>query len=222
MKLEVIAASIEDIDMINQSSADRIEFCKNLEVGGLTPSYTDIEIAGNISKLPVNIMLRPTARDFFYSEEEFQIMLQDLEFIVTTKVAGVVVGIITPEGEINVERMKQITAKRGNKTVTFHKAFDNLVDFKKSLDILQELGVETVLTSGGSDINKNLEILQELKDYNKVTVLVGGGVNFDNIEKVVEAANEIHVGTAIREKKSWSSPISIDKINEMKTFLTES
>ncbi|WP_027063053.1 copper homeostasis protein CutC [Mesoplasma seiffertii] len=221
MKLEVIAASIEDIEIINQSSADRIEFCKNLEVGGLTPSYTDIEIAGNISKLPVNIMLRPTARDFFYTEEEFQTMLQDLEFIVTTKVAGVVVGIITPEGEINVERMKQITAKRGNKTITFHKAFDNLKDFKKSLDILQELGIETVLTSAGDDLNKNLEILKELKDYNKVTVLVGGGVNLTNIEKVVEVANEVHVGTAVREKSSWTSPVSVEKINEMKTFLAD-
>lgn len=37
MKLEVIAKNLKDVITINRSGADRIEFCRDLTVGGLTP-----------------------------------------------------------------------------------------------------------------------------------------------------------------------------------------
>ncbi|ATZ18621.1 copper homeostasis protein [Williamsoniiplasma somnilux] len=219
MKLEVIAKDLQDIIEINKSTADRIEFCSELEVGGLTPDRKDIIKAGEISKLPVNVMLRPTARDFYYTDAEFEQMVEDAKFIDQTKVAGVVVGIITPNGEINVERMKKIIALVGNKTITFHKAFEQLKDPIKSLSILKELGVKTVLTSGKLNINESFDLLKDLTNQKQIIILAGGGVDFSNINKIVSIVNEVHVGTAVRESKSWNVPISIAKINEMKKHL---
>ncbi|AVN61303.1 copper homeostasis protein CutC [Mesoplasma florum] len=219
MKLEIIAKDIEDIILLNKSNADRIEFCSNLEIGGLTPSYEDIKKAGEISKIPVNIMLRPTDRDFFYSESEFKTMLEDLKYIKTTNVEGIVVGIITPEGEINIQRMKEIMKNKGNKKVTFHKAFDHVKDFKKSIDILYSLGVDTVLTSCGEKIDLNIKDIKDIKDMKKIIVMAGGGVNESNIKQLSHVSDEIHVGTAVRFENSWNQPIIISKVNEFKKVL---
>ncbi|WP_031542133.1 copper homeostasis protein CutC [Mesoplasma photuris] len=221
MKLEVIAADIKDIELINKTNADRIEFCADLQTGGggLTPTYEDIKKAGEISKLPVNVMLRPTDRDFYYTEEEFQLMLKDCEYMATTKINAIVVGIITPEGEINMERMKKIMEKAGNKKVTFHKAFDEVKDLKKALKDLEKLGVDTVLTSGGGNINEKIEVLKELKGYTNVTILAGGGVSFENINKVKDVVDQVHVGTCVRQNSNWFGEVNVDQVNKMKALV---
>ncbi|ATZ21887.1 copper homeostasis protein CutC [Mesoplasma tabanidae] len=219
MKLEIIAKNLEDILLINKSNADRIEFCTNLEVGGLTPTHKEIKEAGEISKLPVNVIVRPTARDFYYTETEFQKILEDLQFIKGTKVSGIVIGIITPEGEINVDRMKKIMELKGNKNVTFHKAFDQLNDFEKGIDVLYSLGINTVLTSCGEIIELNTEKLKKIKDLKKVKILAGGGVNENNILKIAPASDEIHIGTAVRVDGTWNSEIDIQKINQFKKIV---
>ncbi|AGY41758.1 Cytoplasmic copper homeostasis protein CutC [Mesoplasma florum W37] len=219
MILEVIAKNLEDILLINKSNADRIEFCTSLEVGGLTPSYEEIKQAGENSKLPVNVILRPSARDFYYTADEFEKMLKDLEYIKNTKVSGIVVGIITPEGEINIDRMKKIMKLKGDKTVTFHKAFDQVKNFEKGIETLYSLGVNTVLTACGETIELNTENLKKIKNLNKVTVLAGGGVNEKNILKIIPAADEIHIGTAARIDGTWNSGIDIDKINKFKEIV---
>jgi len=216
MKLEVIAINLADVELINKSNADRIEFCHHLEVGGLTPSYEEIEQTAEQSKLPINVMLRPTARDFYYTETEFEQMLTDLKFIVTTKVNGIVVGIINPDGTINKERMQKIMELKGDKKVTFHRAFEQVKDQIQGLKDLAELGVDSLLTSGTGNINESFDLLKELTSQNLVTIIGGSGINQDNIVKVSENVNEIHVGTAVRDNQNWSSPINVQKINELK------
>jgi len=219
MKLEVIAINLVDVKKINESNADRIEFCHNLEVGGLTPTYAEIKQTAEESKLPINVMLRPTARDFYYTEAEFEQMLTDLKFIVTTKVNGIVVGIINPDGTINKERMQKIMELRGDKKVTFHRAFEQVKDQIQGLKDLAELGVDSLLTSGNGKILDSLDLLKELTDQKLVTIIGGSGINVDNIQQVSKNVNEIHVGTAVRDNQSWTSPINVEKINQLKEII---
>lgn len=219
MKLEVIAKDLKDIAMINESVADRIEFCHDLEIGGLTPSYDEISQAGLISKVPVNIMVRPHDRGYVYTDAEFQQMLKDIEYIAGTKAAGIVVGVLTSDHKIDVVRMKEIMALKKDKTVTFHRAFQEVADQTTGLKVLHDLGVNTILTSGAANINESLSLLDQLKAQKLVTILGGGGVDFTNVDAVKKVVDEIHVGTAIRETKSWAAPISLAKISEMKQRL---
>jgi copper homeostasis protein len=124
MKLEVIATSLSDLKQINQSQADRIEYCVNLEVGGLTPTHQEILAFLDQAKLPVNVMVRPTSRDFYYTESEFQQMLRDVKFLSQTSANGIVVGILDYDDTIDFERMQAIMELKGDKEVTFHRAFE--------------------------------------------------------------------------------------------------
>lgn len=219
MKLEVIAKNLKDISTINRSAADRIEFCRNLPVGGLTPKRWVIWLAAKIAKVPINVMLRPTSDSFNYSDKDFQRMLKDAAFIARTKVNGVVFGILNEQKEIDVARMQQIVALLPNKQKVFHKAFDELDDLPKGLQILADLGVDAVLTAGGADINANLLTLAQLTATKKLTIIGGGGVTFANAPAVAAVVDDVHVGTAVRINNSWTKKINQVKITELNEMI---
>lgn len=52
-------------------------------------------------------MVRPRIGDFVYSDSEFDVMLEEIEFFKLTGVAGLVFGVLTPDGEIDILRTKR-------------------------------------------------------------------------------------------------------------------
>lgn len=218
MKLEVIAKNLNDIIKINQTNADRIEFCRNLEVGGLTPNKIVIWLATKISKKPINVMLRPSDRSFNYNDYEYNQMIKMAKFINKINVNGVVFGILNENNEVDIERMTEIVKLLTKKEKTFHKAFDEVTNLKKSLLDLEKIGMSHVLTAGGKKpIHENLDQLKELKQMEKLSIIAGGGVDWNNINEVSNVTNEIHVGTLARKNKSWNKPIDIEMVNQIKS-----
>ncbi|MCW4012069.1 MAG: copper homeostasis protein CutC, partial [Candidatus Bathyarchaeota archaeon] len=63
-------------------------------------------------------------------------------------VNGVVIGFLTPDGEIDLGRTKEITEQARPLSVTFHRAFDMCRDPYKALEQLTDIGVDRILTSG--------------------------------------------------------------------------
>lgn len=218
MTLEVIAKGLIDVIKINQSQADRIEFCRNLEVGGLTPYKWKIVVASKISKKPINVMLRYSSESFTYSDKEFAKLIKTAKWLAKRNINGVIFGILKND-EIDIKRTKQIIRVVKNKQKVFHKAFDEVNNFKNALEQLEKIGIDNVLTSAGKNINDNLTIMKSLKDYTDITIIAGGGVTFDNINKIKKVADEIHVGTAVRKNNNWKSKIDINKINRLKTII---
>ncbi|WP_158696836.1 copper homeostasis protein CutC [Mesoplasma florum] len=220
--LEVIAADIKDINIINLSNADRIEFCKELKKSGFTPDYEDIEEACKISKLPINVMVRNTDRDFCYTDAEFNQMLEDIKFINKTKANSIVIGILTPDNKIDVKRMKIVKENLNeNIKITFHKAFDLVEDKIEAVKLLEDIGISTILTSAGNKIDDNLKLLKQLTNSTKIEILAGGGVNWNNFTNVKECSNSIHIGTLARFNNSWDDSCDIDFINNAKNLLTK-
>ncbi|AXK51329.1 copper homeostasis protein CutC [Spiroplasma alleghenense] len=217
MVLEVIAKNLEDIKRINNSQANRIELCKDLEVGGLTPDRELITAATETSKLPINVIIRPTARDFVYTEKEFDQIIEDIRFVNKTKAKGIVVGVLDKNGEVDYQRMIKIMNTVKNKTVTFHKAFDFVPSFIEAAIFLDSIHVTNILTSGGNNpIDENIDILQEVNFNTTLKVLAGGGVTINNVEAILNATDQIHIGTAARISNTWDSDIDINKINAFK------
>ena len=52
-------------------------------------------------------MIRPRAGDFLYSADEMDVMLRDIRIFKKYGVRGIVVGILTKDGRVDTERMKQ-------------------------------------------------------------------------------------------------------------------
>nr|VZR97771.1 Copper homeostasis protein CutC [Mycoplasma feriruminatoris] len=218
MFLEVIAKDLNDIRVINNSRADRIEFCKNLEVGGLTPSLDDIILANQITLKPLHVMIRNNTKDFFFDDYE---LIKQLEMISVIQklpnIHGIVIGALNSDYTINEDFLQRVNRVKGNLKITFNRAFDLVKDPISALHVLNKHKIDAVLTSGGSNINTGLEMIKQLVDEKlDIEILIGGGVDRNNIKQCLTVNNHIHLGRAIRTNSSWNSDIVIDEINLFK------
>lgn len=183
MILEICANSFESALAAQNSGAHRIELCAELFVGGVTPSYGLIEKVLSELNIPVFVLIRPRSGNFTYSESELEVMLNDIQQCKKMGVAGIVCGTLTSENEIDIKATQQLIKASEGLDVTFHRAFDWCREPKESLNILQELGVKRILTSGQQpSAIEGLSLLKELKALSKsIEIMPGGGIHIDNV-----------------------------------------
>lgn len=195
--LEICIDSVESAIAAELGGADRVELCANLFEGGTTPSYGMIEqVRKNIS-IDMNVIIRPRAGDFLYTEHEFRIMKKDIEIAKAQGANGVVIGILNPSGNIDIERTSELIQLAKPMSVTFHRAFDMAKDPFTSLEELISLGVDRLLTSGQERTAlEGIDLLKELINLanDRIIIMPGAGVNERNIDKILTktGAKEIH------------------------------
>ena len=203
---EFCAENYTDLPKAIQAGAKRIELCDNLTVGGTTPSYAVIEESVKYAHehdATIMTMIRPRGGNFVYHDIEIKIMETDILKAIEAGSDGVVFGCLTETNEIDQEAMETLLiAAEGTQSV-FHMAFDAITKQFEAIDWLIAHGVTRILTHGGpasKTIQENTEHLKELINYanNRIEILVGGGVNADNYQSVVEltGAKQVH-GTKI-------------------------
>ena len=66
--LEIACFTPADAVVAARVGANRIEFCKNYDVGGLTPSMEDLELVKELADVPVFVMIRERGGSFVFSE----------------------------------------------------------------------------------------------------------------------------------------------------------
>ncbi|KKK33828.1 hypothetical protein WN59_09440 [Salinicoccus sediminis] len=226
MLLEIIAADLKDVHDLNQTAADRIELCGEMDKDGLTPEYELIREAVQVSEVPVNVMIRPHDDTFSYTDEEVGQMIEDINFVKELGANGIVTGIITDDHMIDTASLARLVDAAGEMEITFHKAFDEIGDQMAALEVLSKFPqIRTVLTSGGpASSADNIEQLKQLVIRGKelgITVMPGGGINMENVLEIVDTAapEAIHFGTGVRVDGSFGSRISGEKIAELKRIL---
>jgi copper homeostasis protein len=190
MVLELCAASLEAIRVAKEFEFDRVELCQNLEQGGITPSFGMIEYAIAYG-IETHVLIRPRVGGFIYNEEEIEVIIRDVLACKSIGVNGVVIGALTNNNEVDIHAMKEIVSKCQGMQVTFHRAFDDCVEWKKSMDILIDLGVNRILSSGlARSVDRGFDTLKQMVEYSnaRIEIMAGGGVNSNNISKI---SNEI-------------------------------
>ena len=60
-----------------------------------------------LNETKLNVIIRPRGGDFLYSELEHKTMLKDLEICRELGVDGVVIGCLTPEGDVDIPRCRK-------------------------------------------------------------------------------------------------------------------
>lgn len=213
--IEIIGMTVEDATTIEQCGGNRIEFVSALTEGGLTPSFGLIERVVKSVSIPVNVIVRPHANSFIYSKNDIEVMRKDIEIIRDLGANGVVLGALDSSLNINENHLKKLLEVSGDLEITFHKAIDetNLI---KSINTLNKYPqITNVLTSGGKgDIANNIHFINEMcEEASNLKILLGGGLNFKNIENLKENTSncDFHFGTAVRHD---SNPF--EKIDEKK------
>lgn len=198
-ELEVCVDSLASIKAAAGGGADRVELCSVLELGGLSPSLGLLKLSkASFPKLIVCAMVRPRAGDFCYSHEEFETMLAEVALLKAHHCDGIVTGILRPDGCIDIERMLQIMTVATPMTVVFHRAIDVAKDPIEGLEQLVAKGLKRVLTSGRAlKVTEGLSEVRALVDHfgDRLEVMVGSGVNANNIESIISetGCNHVHL-----------------------------
>jgi len=197
--LEISVESIEAAMAAERGGASRIEFCSNAREGGTTPSDELLRAVRERVSLPIFSMVRPRGGDFFYSEAEFEAMQHDVDAAKKIGMDGVVLGLLGADGQTDVERTKELVKRARPLPVTFHRAFDECVDLRRSLEDVIKSGAIRLLTSGGK--RTALEALDTLRELvriagERIAVMPGSGLHSGNIREAVAktGAREYHAG----------------------------
>jgi len=200
-KLEICCYSSESALVAQDAGADRIELCADASVGGTTPSYAAIELASTKLNIPLHVIIRPRGGDFLYSADEFTIMQRDIEVCKKLKCDGVVIGILTAEGFVDVGRTRALVQLAKPMSVTFHRAFDMANDATEALEVIIASGCERLLTSGQR--NTAIEGCNEIKQLvaqaaGRITVMPGAGVRAENIVALAQHTNAVEFHSSAR------------------------
>lgn len=214
MLVEVCCNSLESALNAQKAGADRIELCSELAVGGVTPSYGLLKAVREKISIPVRVLIRPRSGDFTYSEDELEIMKNNIALCSEMGFEGVVSGILNTDFSLDGNRTKELIAAAGNLKFTFHRAFDWVLNPKDCLKELDGLGVDAVLSSGQQkSALEGIETLGELQKATKnVTVMPGSGINTDNAPLFKEKGFQaIHLsGVLLRQKLSVDPKVSMN------------
>lgn len=166
---------------------DRVELCASPAEGGVTPSLATIERVAEIKGLDVSVMIRPRGGDFLYSDDEFQTMLRDIEHARKAGATGVVFGILTADGKVDVERTRALVEAAGEMETTFHRAIDMTEDYIAAVEAVIEAGCKRILTSGGYDkaIEGKDNIARAVEiSRGRIEIMAGSGVVAANAKEL--------------------------------------
>lgn len=184
---EVCVESFDEAVRAVEAGATRIELCENLSCGGTTPSYGTIKKCLEKLTVPMMVMIRPRGGNFVYSQDEFEIMKEDIVQCKVLGANGVVLGILDINNNIDEKRTSCLVQLAKPMQVTFHKAIDASRDIMKCLAVLKDIGVDRILTSGGEMtalegqalLNRIIETASP-----EIKIIVAGKVTWENFKEI--------------------------------------
>lgn len=184
MKVELCAGSIMAARIASELPIDRIETCIALEQGGLTPSEAMVKWIQDTFHLEQHVLIRQRAGGFVYSYDEIIVMREQILNMKQLGIRGVVVGALTKNGDLDINALETWKQAAGNLDLTFHRAFDEVQDWKLVLEQLIKMGFKRILTSGQApSVDTGMQRLSELVQLaaGRIEIMAGGGVRPSNI-----------------------------------------
>lgn len=198
MQLEIAVSNLKAAIAAGNAGAHRIELCDNLREGGTTPSYGYLKQAREQVMVPVYPIVRPRGGNFVYNEEELQAMHDDILTIKKIGHEGMVIGLLTANGDVDVANTLYLVNAAARKLdITFHRAFDRARDPFQALEDIIECGCSRILTSGQTPLAINgTQLIKRLVEQagDRITIMVGSGVRAANLQQLINetGAKEYH------------------------------
>ncbi len=214
-RIEVLATSVGAARLALLGAADRIELCDSDPQGGTSPSAGTIETVLELAEprgVPVHVMIRPRGGGFVFDRDEVAVMRRDLRAAVALGAHGVVVGVLTPDGDIDRPLLAELVAAAEGRQVTFHRAADVARDIEVAVQTAFDAGCSRVLTSGGAPTAADgarmlARLVRNAPDGG--IVLAGGGITSATAATLVAdtLVPEIHVAARMyRTSGASASP----------------
>ena len=198
--VEVCCGSADDVIEAKKAGADRVELNSDLFHGGLTPTVGSLLVAKRKTGMKIMTMIRPREGGFCYTEAEFAVAIEDAKQLLANGSDGLVFGFLHTDGTIDVKRTAILAnlAYSAGKEAVFHRAIDVVPDWKQALDLLIDLNITRVLTSGQeADVSNGTETVREMIRYaaGRIQILPGAGITVRNYQRIVAetGTDQIHL-----------------------------
>jgi copper homeostasis protein len=199
--LEVCAFNIQSCIIAERVGAVRAELCDNPIEGGTTPSYGAIRQTREKISIQLYPIIRPRAGSYFYDDDEYAIMLQDIRICKELGCDGISIGVQKKDGTIDTARLKRIVELAYPMGVTCNRVFDRTPDPFKALEDIIACGCERILTSGqksaAPDAGEMLRRLVELSE-DRIIIMPGAGIRSSNIEALIRECGAAEYHTSAR------------------------
>ena len=194
---ELCTPTLEAAIAAEHSKADRIELCQDIKNGVTTPPRAEIEFCLNHLKLKTNVLIRPRAGNFVYSNAEFEVIKNDVVYCKNLGVNAVVVGFLHDDFTIDINKTTEVVNLAKPMEVTFHRAFDVCADWKTALEQIIQCGCTRILTSGQKPtaVEGAENIKQMVKQAgNRIIILAGSGITMENYQQLIDLTEvkEVH------------------------------
>lgn len=207
--IEICANSVASCIAAQEGGATRVELCAAIPEGGTTPSYGEVAIAREQIQIQLHTIIRPRGGDFLYSDIELKTMCKDIEIMHKLGVDGIVIGCLTADGNIDMEKNKILIEAAKGMSITFHRAFDMCQDPMKGLEEVIQLGCHRLLTSGQMPkAIQGVNLISQMvkKADGRIAIMPGSGINANNIQKIAQQtqATEFHLSARERIQSQMS------------------
>lgn len=224
MHIELCSFSATDLNPTSIDASIRVELCSNYYEGGCTPSPASFLKCRQELANEIFVMIRPRGGDFIYSDDEYELMMQEILWFKENGADGIVIGILDINGRVDVKRTKRLVEIAAPLEVTFHRAFDMTLDLNRALEDVISTGCTRILSSGGaSDVDHGFDTLLTLQRQAKgrIELMPGGGVSINNAQKFIDAGfKNIHLSSKLINSSSISfkKNLSMTANNSISSF----
>lgn len=215
--LEIIGFTIEGCMIAQNAGAHRIELCDNPPEGGTTASYGFIKAAREKLQIELYPIIRPRGGNFFYTDEEFEIMKTDVKLCKELGCNGVVIGSLTKDGKVDKKRCSLLVEHAYPLGVTFHRAFDRTANPFEALEDIIEIGCERILTSGQKPVaTEGTQLIKELiiQADDRIIIMPGSGVKSGNVSELAKTTGAVEFHASARITVEHTTGYQNPLINE--------
>lgn len=198
--LEICVDTVQGLDAAVAGTADRIELCSALALGGLTPG-PGLIAAAVVCGVPCHVMIRPRAGDFVLRPGDLDVMRADIAAVKAAGMAGVVIGASRPDGTLDLAALNSLHQAAKGLHVTLHRAFDLTPDAQTALEDTVDLGISRILTSGqAATARQGAAMLERLvkQAAGRIEIMAGSGVSAQNAQAVLATGvNALHASCGV-------------------------
>jgi copper homeostasis protein len=130
-------------------------------------------------------------------------MERDIQLARAAVAAGVVLGVLTRGGIVDIPATRHLVEMARPMRVTFHRAFDVTRDLDDALEDIITAGADIVLTSGGAErITEGIDTVLRLVERagNRIEVMGGSGVRVQNAAALCEATGVGAIHASLRRR----------------------
>ncbi|MFX1301598.1 MAG: copper homeostasis protein CutC [Promethearchaeota archaeon] len=223
-KLEIIVDTWQDALAAEAGGATQLDLKADFPKGGVTQSAGMIEKVCNAVQIPVMVIIRPHARYWRMTNDDIIVMCSDIGLARKLGAEHFLLGCLDESGEIDIDAFKVFLAAAKEGTLHCHLAWELTPNPLQTLDILIELGVKSVRTTGGGGLlgkaEQNIEAIRIYAAYaqDRIDLFLAGGVNAGNVETLISKTGltNVHVGSGVREPETPDGIVLEDNVRRIR------